>query len=85
MTNQDGRYGSRRRALMCTGSAMTFGSIVASLLGDVPASHAAPAMGAIPGVDRVSVRVVRGPVSIRRSREHQDRHRRDPTLQLGAR
>jgi H+/Cl- antiporter ClcA len=33
MTNQDGRYGLRRRELMCTGGAATFGSIVASPLG----------------------------------------------------
>jgi 7,8-dihydropterin-6-yl-methyl-4-(beta-D-ribofuranosyl)aminobenzene 5'-phosphate synthase len=58
MTNQDGRYGLRRRELMCTGGAATFGSIVASLLGGARAAHAAPAMGAIPEVDRVSVRVV---------------------------
>jgi 7,8-dihydropterin-6-yl-methyl-4-(beta-D-ribofuranosyl)aminobenzene 5'-phosphate synthase len=58
MTDQDGRFGLRRRELMCTGGAATFGSIVASLLGGARAAHAAPAMGAIPEVDRVSVRVV---------------------------
>jgi 7,8-dihydropterin-6-yl-methyl-4-(beta-D-ribofuranosyl)aminobenzene 5'-phosphate synthase len=58
MTNQDGRYGLRRRELMCTGGAATFGSIVASLLGGARTAHAAPAMGEIPEVDRVSVRVV---------------------------
>jgi 7,8-dihydropterin-6-yl-methyl-4-(beta-D-ribofuranosyl)aminobenzene 5'-phosphate synthase len=58
MTNQVGRYGLCRRELMCTGGAATFGSMVASLLGGARAAHAAPAMGAIPEVDRVSVRVV---------------------------
>lgn len=58
MTDRDGRFGLRRRELMCTGGAATFGSIMASLLGGARAAHAAPPVEAIPEADRVSIRVV---------------------------
>jgi 7,8-dihydropterin-6-yl-methyl-4-(beta-D-ribofuranosyl)aminobenzene 5'-phosphate synthase len=58
MTRQDGRYGLRRRELICTGGGATYGSIMTSLLCGTRPARAELAMGAIPAVDRVSVRVV---------------------------